>query len=56
MWTIASCGSLISFSQSYDWTGLILSSRKGHVEIVKMLLDKGADINKTTADVSDILM
>lgn len=34
--------------QSQDWTGLILSSRRGKLHIVKKLLDSGADIHKQT--------
>ena len=28
------------------WTGFILASQNGHLEVVKLLLDKGADVNK----------
>ena len=34
--------------QSQEWTSLILSSRRGRLDIVKKLLDKGADMNKLT--------
>ncbi len=35
--------------QVKGWTGLILACRKGHLVIVKNLLDKGADVNMSTA-------
>lgn len=34
--------------QHFQWTGLILSSRRGDLDIVKKLLDQGADIHKST--------
>ena len=34
--------------QSQNWTGLILSSRRGNLSIVKKLLDKGAGVNILT--------
>ena len=34
--------------QGKGWTGLILASRKGRLDIVRNLLDKGADVNMTT--------
>ena len=27
------------------WTALLMASKAGHMECVKMLLDKGADVN-----------
>lgn len=42
---------LIIFSQSSNWTGLILASKNGHLGVVKKLLDKGADVNSEEAHV-----
>lgn len=36
---------LLSFSQNNQWTALMLATRKGHLRIVKLLLDHGADPN-----------
>ena len=47
--TLHACGiSYLFILQSEQWTGLILSSRKGNLQIVKKLLDRGADVNKET--------
>ena len=37
--------------QTSQWSGLILASRNGHLDVVKALLDNGANINKES-DVS----
>ena len=39
-------------SPQYGRTALILASRYGHVDIVRMLLDRGADVDATD-DVSN---
>ena len=40
-------GAEINSGNRYKATALFFAADKGHVEIVKLLLDKGADINTT---------
>ncbi len=41
------CGSMINL----QWTPLLVASRAGHVEVVKILLEHGADVNGMSTDV-----
>ncbi len=34
--------------QTHDWTPLFIASQNGHVECVRVLLDRGAAINHST--------
>ena len=42
---ITSCSVYMYFSLQYRETALMKASSEGHVECVKLLLDKGADVN-----------
>ena len=40
-------GCVLSIVQG-GWTGLVLAAQNGHLEVVRLLVDKGADINAMT--------
>lgn len=48
MYSLSSMHDIVMLWQKNEWTGLVLSSRKGHLEIVRKLLDKGAYVNQLT--------
>ena len=47
-------GADVNFSDNVGWTPLYRAAIKGHVEVVKMLLDAGADIEKTTSGITPL--
>ena len=47
-------GADVNFSDNVGWTPLFRAAQKGHVEVVKMLLDAGAEIEKTTSGITPL--
>ena len=37
-------------ASNHGWTPLHIASQEGHVQVVRVLLDRGADIKKATVD------